>query len=139
RGDLRQQAQAMGVLGQMIIVEASFDKVPALLKSADILLNPRLVCPGVPQKLLNYMAAGRPIVSFAGSGRILEHGKTGLLVYDNCPEGFARGLLQVIGDAELGRKLGTGAQTYAAQRLSWSVAAEMLETAFDAALAERSN
>ena len=45
-----------------------------------IALNPRVDCDGLPVKLLNYMATGRAIVSFAGSAEILEHEQTGLVV-----------------------------------------------------------
>jgi glycosyltransferase involved in cell wall biosynthesis len=49
-------------------------ELPTHLGAADVLVNPRVDCDGIPQKLLNYMAAGRPIVSFAGSAPVLEHG-----------------------------------------------------------------
>jgi glycosyltransferase involved in cell wall biosynthesis len=132
--DLERQTRDAGVRTQTTIVEAGFDEVPTLLRSMDILLNPRAVCAGVPQKLLNYMAAGKPIVSFAGSGRLLDHGCTGWLVDGDRPEDFARGILDVLADGDLARRLGANARDRAAAHFTWDAAAAQLETVLEASL-----
>jgi hypothetical protein len=57
---------------------ATFAEQPALLAAATVAVNPRIRSAGIPQKLLNYMAAGLPIVSFEGSAVPLRHEVSGL-------------------------------------------------------------
>jgi glycosyltransferase involved in cell wall biosynthesis len=76
-GRLGGLADSLGIVPNMDVVHAGFDQLPAQLRAADIAVNPRVECDGVPQKLMNYMAAARPTVSFAGSAAHLRHGETG--------------------------------------------------------------
>jgi len=62
---------ALGIEENTSISSVELDELPGMLVQSDVLLNPRTRCAGIPQKLLNYMAAGRPVVSFAGSAKIL--------------------------------------------------------------------
>ena len=73
-------ARELGLLDRIDFIDASLEALPSLISSADIAVNPRTHCPGVPQKLLNYMAAGAAVVSFAGSAKHLIHQKTALVV-----------------------------------------------------------
>ena len=50
------------------------------LAAADVALNPRVHSSGTPQKLLNYMAAAKPVVSFEGSAKGLTHERDALIV-----------------------------------------------------------
>src|SRR4029077_9647123 len=64
-------AESLGIHASIDVHNPGYLRLPTYLQSADILLNPRPACDGIPQKLLNYMAAGRPIVSFAGSAKVI--------------------------------------------------------------------
>jgi len=55
-------------------VAPGFDQVRPLLRRADVLVCPRMSWSGFPIKLLNYMAAGRPIVVSARVGQALGQG-----------------------------------------------------------------
>lgn len=57
----------LGIGDRIKLVDIGFDELAAYLGSADITVNPRAECDGVPQKLMNYMACGCPIVSFGES------------------------------------------------------------------------
>ena len=65
---------------------------------------PRVECPGLPQKLLNYMAAGKAIVSFAGSAKLLEHEVTGLIVPNRDIAAFAKAIVRLSDDPTLSRR-----------------------------------
>ena len=62
-------AERLGVAHAIEIIQDSFSALPERLSQASVALMPRVECPGLPQKLLNYMAAGKAIVSFAGFGQ----------------------------------------------------------------------
>ena len=110
------------------------DEVPDLLVSADIALNPRLECDGLPQKLLNHMAAGKPVVSFAGSAKLLADGEHGLIVAYADAIAFARAIDRLLDDVELARRLGTAGWEFVRSRLSWDAAARRVEAVYERVL-----
>ncbi|HEX5386557.1 MAG TPA: glycosyltransferase family 4 protein [Gemmatimonadales bacterium] len=114
-----QLASALGVRDGIATVPSDFRAIPGQLAAADVALNPRTHCAGVPQKLLNYMAAGRPIVSFAGSGAVLEHGRTGWLVPDGDTAAFGRAVLHLLDEPALAESLGAAARRHVADNYSW--------------------
>ncbi|HJR64557.1 MAG TPA: glycosyltransferase, partial [Gemmatimonadaceae bacterium] len=119
-----------GVSDFVEISRVTFGEVPALLAAADVALNPRTVCVGVPMKLLNYMAAAKPIVSFSGSGYPLEHGATGWLVQDENVEQFADGICHLLDHPSLARSLGENARAAVVSRFSWDDAARKTEEVY---------
>jgi glycosyltransferase involved in cell wall biosynthesis len=89
-----------------------------------------LTCPGVPQKLLNYMAAARPIVSFEGSRWILEHGRTGWLVENGDERAFADGVLRLLDDPRLAASLAMSARAVVLERYDWDRIASRVERVY---------
>ena len=131
------QARALGLSERVEFVESDLDRLPDLLASGDVLVNPRTRCPGVPMKLLNYMASGTAVVSFEGSTRYIVNGHSGVVIPNDDVEAFAAGILRLLGDATLRSSLGTEAKNYAAERLSWSATASSLEAVYARLLRER--
>lgn len=129
-GPYRQRVAELGLDSAIEIVADGFDHVPTHLAGANVALNPRTNCFGVPQKLLNYMAAGKPTVSFAGSAKSLTHGETGLVVEDGNIDAFAEAVHQLLDHPEIARRMGAKAQEYA-RGLSWSAACERFETVYE--------
>ena len=132
--DLRDQ----DLIDAVEVVSADYDELPKHLADADVLVNPRMDCDGIPQKLLNYMAAGRPIVSFAGSASALVADKTGLVVPDGDLEGFAAAIRRLLDEPALGAKLGAAARRNAERSYSWRRVAREVEAAYQAMLARSS-
>jgi glycosyltransferase involved in cell wall biosynthesis len=67
---------------------------------------------GFPMVLLEAMSTGLPLVSFdcpRGPGEIIDDGKNGRLVPNGDEPGFTAALLELIGDAELRKRLGARA------------------------------
>jgi glycosyltransferase involved in cell wall biosynthesis len=131
------QARALGLSERVEFVESDLQQLPDLLASGDVLVNPRTRCPGVPQKLLNYMASGTPVVSFAGSTRYIVDGHSGVVISNENVEEFAAGILRLLADGTLRSALGTEAKRYAAEKLSWSATAMSLEAVYARLLSER--
>jgi glycosyltransferase involved in cell wall biosynthesis len=130
-------AEALGIRASIDVSNPDYMALPAHLQSAEVLLNPRPACDGIPQKLLNYMAAGRPIVSFAGSAKLIEHGRTGLVVNDGDVGAFAEATLDLLARPELGRELGANAQHLVVTQYGWHQVAAKVEAVYVDVLAER--
>ena len=128
------RAAELGVREFVDVRNAGFHAVPDLLAGADVALNPRVECDGIPEKLLNYMAAGKPIVSFAGSAKYLVDGELGLLVPDHDTSAFARAIDRLLQDTGLADRLGTAAGAFVRSTLSWDATARRVETVYEGLL-----
>jgi glycosyltransferase involved in cell wall biosynthesis len=86
--------------------------VPSLMKSAVCLALPSR-WEGMPNVVLEAMAAGTPVVAAAveGVSELLADGKLGTIVHDSSPEGFAGGLRQVLSNRAEAREKSHLAQT----------------------------
>jgi glycosyltransferase involved in cell wall biosynthesis len=123
-------ARRLGVREAIEVLPDGFGELPQRLATAAVAVLPRVSCPGIPQKLLNYMAAAKAIVASAGSAKVLEHERTGLVVADGDIGGFAAAVLRLAGDPELAKRLGTSARATVEREFSWEGAAERLEPVY---------
>jgi len=133
-GRLGALAESLGILPNMDVIHVGFDQLPAQLRAADIAVNPRVECDGVPQKLMNYMAAGRPTVSFAGSAAHMRHGETGWVVESGDVNALAEGILHLIDNPELATGLGKAARELIVREYSWERTARRTEAIYDQVL-----
>ncbi len=124
------RARDLGVRGGIDVVKAGFDQVPALLAASDVAVNPRLDCDGIPLKLLNYMAAAKPAVSFRGSAPGVEHRDTGWLVDRADVPGFASGIVELLNDPALARSIGMRARRRVEVHHSWSAMSAEVDGVF---------
>jgi glycosyltransferase involved in cell wall biosynthesis len=104
----------------------SLEALPEVLASFDIALNARTHCEGIPYKLLNYMAAGKPVVSFQGSARGVAT-EAILAVPDHDTDSFAAAILRLLDDPALAGALGQRALRAAKEDHSWERTAEKVE------------
>jgi glycosyltransferase involved in cell wall biosynthesis len=125
----------LGIQNYIDFQNSVFADLPNCFAAADIALNPRVNCDGIPQKLLNYMAAGKPVVSFGGSAKTLEHGETGWVVEDYNIEAFARGVIHLLENQEMAKKIGENAAKWVASDYSWKKTAEKVEVVYQNLLA----
>lgn len=102
----------------------------ALLARATVLVNPRAECPGYPLKLLNYMAAGRGIVSFRASARDLTHGVDAWLIDEPSAAALAEGLHLMLAEPRRAAALGAAARRRVVDNLTWSRIVANLETVY---------
>lgn len=123
-------ASSLKIREYIDVIQTDFPKLPQLLARGDIAVNPRIECDGIPQKLLNYMAAGKPIVSFAGSAKTLHHGQTGLVVENGNVQAFADAILQLLEDPIRAHTLGRNAQQHVLAEYTWQSMAEKIEEVY---------
>ncbi len=120
-------ANKLGIRHAIELIPDSFEKLPGQLAEAAFAVLPRVHCDGIPQKLLNYMAAGKGIVCSAGSAKLLEHERTGLVVPNGDVSAFAAAIVRLAKDPVLRAGLGEAAREYVERNYSWDQAAERLE------------
>jgi glycosyltransferase involved in cell wall biosynthesis len=124
-------ARELGIRERIdLIPSPGFAALPAVLAGADIALNPRPVCDGIPVKLLNYMAAARPTVSFAGSAPGVTHALNGWLAESGDVEAFAAGVVALLQDPVRAETIGRAGRDYVVKHCSWPNAAERCEEIF---------
>lgn len=99
--------------------ERPFEEVPYFLASADVAVVPRPYCPGFPVKLLNYMAAGKAIVTFEGSAKSLKHMKEVAVVRNEDWEDMGLTIVLLLKDRALAKKLGDTARASITGRFDW--------------------
>ncbi|MGG5889681.1 glycosyltransferase [Falsiroseomonas sp. HC035] len=120
-------AQTLGVRDRIDVLHTLFADLPARLARATVALNPRIEGAGLPQKLLNYMAASRPIVSFQGSARHLVNGQHARIVANGDIEGFAGAVVGLLDDDQTARRMGDNGRILVQKHFAWDQVAEQLE------------
>ncbi|GBD42770.1 D-inositol 3-phosphate glycosyltransferase [bacterium HR40] len=120
---LKALAGELGIADALTIVADSFARLPDRLARAAIVVLPRTHCDGIPQKLLNYMAAARPVVVSAGSAKIGRHGEELLVVPNGDVAAFAAAILRLHRDPALAERLGAAARRFVEARCSWEATA----------------
>ncbi len=109
--------------------------VPALLKRMEICcLASR--SEGMPNVLLEAMAAGRPVVAtrVGGVGELVDDGENGFLIEPGDTSGFAEAVCRLLRAPELARRMGRSGRDRAARRHSCAEAAGRLEEIYRDAL-----
>jgi glycosyltransferase involved in cell wall biosynthesis len=113
-----------------VFLEVPFQEVPLFLALADVTVVSRPACPGFPVKLLNYMAASKPIVVFHGSAKGLRDRENAIVVPDHDWEGIGRGILAILKDREFADRLARNGHAWARDNYSWPVLAGKIESLY---------
>ena len=107
-----------------------FEEIPTFLSAADVTVVSRPNTPGLPVKLLNYMAANRPVVVFEGSAKGLKHMKNAIVVKDHDWEALGQGIITLLDDPVLAKTLARNARKWLGKNLSWPVLVEKIERVY---------
>ncbi len=125
---LAKHIRKLGLEGRVLIRPAvPHHEVPALIAEADICvaplgLNDRNVTQGAcPIKVLEYMAAGRPLLAsnMPIVRELVREDVDALLFSPNDPEDLARGALALLNDFALSRRLAESASARALAKFTW--------------------
>jgi glycosyltransferase involved in cell wall biosynthesis len=132
RTELERQADELG-LGNRLFLPGSVKDIPAFLGSLDV----AVLCSrseGMSNALLEYMAAGRPIVATAvgANGQLIEHGVHGLLVPPGDPGRLARAIRRLLEDRELAARLGAAARRRVQEEYSRETMIRRFEAFYEA-------
>jgi len=106
----------------------------AVLSQDVVVAVPRVSWSGYPIKLLNAMAAGRPVAACAGAAWPLKDGENGLVVPDNDAGALAAALVRLMDQPRLRRDLGRAARATILTEHHPETVARRLETVFLEAL-----
>ncbi|MBI4241717.1 MAG: glycosyltransferase, partial [Candidatus Rokubacteria bacterium] len=111
--------------------------VADLLRAMDCFALASVRTEGVPQSLLQALATELPVVASAIGGipEVVEHQVTGLLVPPGDPAALAEGILTVLGQPDLARRLAKGGRQLAERRFSRAVATQRLIALYEELLA----
>jgi glycosyltransferase involved in cell wall biosynthesis len=130
------QIRELGIGRRIAMVRsARLEELPAYLAAADVTVSPRPACPGFPVKLLNYMAARKPIVTFEGSAKGLRHLDTAYLAKDHDWGNLAQGIVTLLEDRAMAEAMGERARAAIVGRLDWPSLAERIEEVYHRMLA----
>jgi glycosyltransferase involved in cell wall biosynthesis len=123
-----QRGRAYGLNAHIHIVKKStFEEIPHYLSAADVVVSPRTECPGIPQKLVNYMAARKAIVAFEGSAKLLRHEHNGLVVANGDTAAMANAVSALIEAPHKRRQLGRNACDTIIGNYDWPTLSRRLE------------
>jgi glycosyltransferase involved in cell wall biosynthesis len=121
-----------------VIVAPSFSVVRRLLRQADVLACPRSSWSGYPIKLLNYLAAGRPLVVAEGSAKCLTDGTDALVFRNRDSADLAAALWKLWSDPALRTRLADAARSMAVTLPTWREAVDRIEEIYAAVCGGRS-
>jgi glycosyltransferase involved in cell wall biosynthesis len=127
----REVSEATGFRDRIIFTgEKPFAEIPDFLACADVAVSPRIECPGTPQKITNYMAAGKAIVCFAGSASLLSDNENGLVVANGDINAMSEAIISLLQSTELRRKLGAKAREALLSRYNWPLLCNQLQALY---------
>jgi glycosyltransferase involved in cell wall biosynthesis len=114
-----------------------YERVPAFLGLADILVSPRSYGANFPLKLFEYLAAGKAIVATAIEAHTCVLDSSLVNLVPPTARGIAQGITDLLDDPQRARTLAAAASSYAASSLSWSSFKALVEDIYATALARR--
>jgi glycosyltransferase involved in cell wall biosynthesis len=115
-----------------MVTTPDFEAVRETLAQDVVVVCPRVSWSGYPIKLLNAMAAGRPIVACRSAAHPIVDGESGVVVYDNDEEAFAQALIRLMQSPEERSRLGNTARAAVENNHRPEHTAAALDAAFPA-------
>ena len=129
---LRKLAIDTGVDKNIIFTdERPLEEIPYFLASADVAVVPRPTTSGFPVKLLNYMAAGKAIVTFEGSAKGLKHMFNAIVARNDNWEELGKGILTILKNHSLAAELGKNAKKTIEGNFDWNSLAKKIEKIYE--------
>jgi L-malate glycosyltransferase len=112
-------ARETGIREQIVFLGHRSD-IPEVLSCCDVAVLSS-TAEGLPNALLEYLAAGLPTIATAAGGNleIINDGVTGLLVPPRDPHALARAMLRVLENPELAAALACAGQRYVEQNFGF--------------------
>jgi glycosyltransferase involved in cell wall biosynthesis len=127
----RALAKSLGLCESVIWVEGhSLADLPDYLAMASVAVVSRPEVPGHPIKLLNYMAAAKPIVCPAGAAKGLRHMHDAFIVPDHKPQELADGIIVLLRNDGLAKVLGAKARITVAEKFDRLKLCEPIEAMY---------
>ncbi len=107
----------------------SFQQAKRVIEASDVVVLPRRRGSGYPIKLLNYMSAGRAVVTAGCGAKIIRDGDDGLVVDDDDPHCMAEAIRRLTGDRGLRQRLAACARRRFEREMTWKTVLPAVEAA----------
>ena len=119
RADFEQQVEKLGIAQNFLFLGRRAD-IPEILSSCDIAVLPSRA-EGLPNAVLEYMAAGLPAVvsRVGGNAELVEEGVTGLLVAPEDSSALSLALLKLLRDPALARRIAQSGHEFVVRNFSF--------------------
>jgi glycosyltransferase involved in cell wall biosynthesis len=140
-GDLQDDLEAKTLslgLDKVVTFAGMRSDVPKILKALDVFVLPSW-WEGMPNAVLEAMAAGLPVVATAvgGTPEVVVDGVTGLLVPPHDPDSLAQAIVRLLGDPDLRRRMGQAGQDRVGQQFSVEKMVEQTQTLYEQLVIEK--
>ena len=137
RQEFEHQASALG-LAQNVMFLGQRNNIPEILACCDIGILPSKA-EGLPNAVLEYMAAGLPAVAsnVGGNSEIIRDGITGLLVPPQDSQALSSALLRLLREPVLARCVAESGQAYVRENFSFERLIEEVDSLYSELLARR--
>ncbi len=139
RDELETQAHALGLNGHITFAgRVPRQEIPAYFAAADIVSVPSVRdeagnVDGLPNVVLEAMAAGKPIVAsnIAGFPDVIEHEASGLLVEEKNSDALANAIVKLARDKNLRERLGARGRVQVHENLNWEKVARKFTNVYE--------
>jgi glycosyltransferase involved in cell wall biosynthesis len=137
---LREQADRLGLAGCTIFTGFRSD-VYRFLAEADLVVHSSTGPDSFPTIILEALALGKPVVAsdLGGSGEIIEHGVTGLLVSPERPDQLAGAILTLLDEPERRFMMGKAGVLLARERFGADRMVRQVEGLYEQLVGDRPN
>jgi glycosyltransferase involved in cell wall biosynthesis len=134
---LEAQARALG-LSEVVTLLGLRTDIGDVLSALDVVVSSSHF-EGSPLAIMEYMAAGKPIVAtrVGGVPDLIEHGKTGVLVEPGDVDALAEGISTLLRDRERAGQLGTEARLRQQAEFDIDTTVRRVEDLYEALLVKR--
>jgi len=113
-----------------IVTVNEFTAVRRWIRRSAVAVCPRIPTCGYPIKLVNYLAAGKPVVVSQACGDGIEDGETGIVVETNSPSAYAQAIVRLLRDRKLASRIGVQGRRMALEKHSWEGSLVAVERAY---------
>jgi glycosyltransferase involved in cell wall biosynthesis len=137
RASFERQAQMLGLGGSFIFLGRRND-VPQILSSCDIGVLPSRV-EGLPNAVLEYLAAGLPVVAsrVGGTGELVDDGVTGLLVPPENSAALSSAMLKYLRNPAEARQIANRGREFVTRNFSFDRLIREVDELYSGLLAQR--
>jgi glycosyltransferase involved in cell wall biosynthesis len=124
---LRDQAEAAGMLNRVVVHPVSLEQLPSVFARAAAVVGPSR-SPSSPDPIPEALAVGAPVVATATGSHPtwIREGRTGWLVPPRAPVALAGRLAQIVDDSAASRKVGENARQAARELAATRAVAQEL-------------
>lgn len=135
----RALAGSLGIADNVIWVEGQkLADLPDYLALADVTVIPRPSIPGYPLKLLNYLAAEKPVVCFASTAKGVRHLYDVFTVADHDLQAMGHAIVKLLREPKLAASLAANGRNTVLSRFDWEVLCTEIEAVYSQVLGAES-